>query len=135
MPLNKLIKNVCCVYPTAILLKIKHIIKAYELLKLKKKGFIFSASKFEHPIERALIEKKNILKVNKKAFIKRQSNFINYHYYDVGQFYWGKADDWLKSRTIFEKYSKIYPLSRFEAIDINYKDDLKHAKILFKTKF
>ena len=56
---NKKIKisNICCIYPTAILLKASHIKKSYAIFNNIKEGFLFSAAKFEHPIERALRRK------------------------------------------------------------------------------
>ncbi len=128
------IDNVCCIYPTAILLKSFHIKKSYKSFKNYKAGFLFSAAKFEHPIERALIRKGNkILMVNKK-YENKESNKIKDHFYDLGQFYWGKTIDWVNKKSILDKNSQIYLLSRNEAIDINYKDDLQLAKALFSKK-
>ena len=129
---GKKIQNICCIYPTAVLLKAKHLKRSFKILKKKNSGFIFSVSRFEHPIERAIFKKNKNLQILKKKFIHKQSNLIKDHYYDAGQFYWGKSSDWLKNDMIFTKNSEIYCLSRFEAIDINYKDDLNLAKILFK---
>ena len=103
-------------------------------MKKKKNGFVFSVQQYEHPIERAISINHNEIKIFKKKYAKAQSNYLKKYFYDAGQFYWGKIDDWLKSETIFNKRSSIYQLTRYEAVDINVKDDLKLAKILFKNR-
>lgn len=128
------IDNICCIYPTAILLKSLHIKKSYTRFKNIKDGFLFSAAKFEHPIERAFTKKgKKFFMVNKK-YENKQSNKIKDHFYDLGQFYWGTTFDWINKKSILDKNSEIYLLSRTEVIDINYKEDLKLAKALFRIK-
>lgn len=131
---NKNLDHICCIYPTAILLKARHIKKSLAMIKKKKNGFIFSAQLFDHPIERAISINRNGVKIFKKKYAKVQSNFLTKYYFDAGQFYWGKVNDWIKNETIFDKKTSIYQLSRYEAVDINVKDDLKLAKILFKNK-
>lgn len=131
---KKNFSNICCIYPTAVLLKNFHIKKSFFRFKKMKKGFLFSAAKFEHPIERALkLKGKKITMLNKK-YENKESNKINDHYYDLGQFYWGKKNDWLNKKSILDEDSEIYLLSRNEAVDINYKEDLELVKALFKTK-
>ena len=50
--------NVCCIYPTAVLLKSYHLKKSFSAFKKFKKSFLFSAQKFTSPPQRALIRKK-----------------------------------------------------------------------------
>ena len=131
---KKKLNYICCIYPTAVLLDSKHIKKSLQMMKKKKNGFVFSVQQYEHPIERAISINRNEIKILKKKYAKTQSNYLKKYFYDAGQFYWGKIDDWLKSETIFNKRSSIYQLNRYEAVDINVKDDLKLAKILFKNR-
>jgi len=131
---NIKINNLCCIYPTAILLTSQHIKKSFYIFKKNKKRFLFSAQKFDHPIQRAIIRKKRGIKFFNKFFLNTQSNNLPTYYHDAGQFYWGCPEQWLKNNSIFQKNSVIYPLERYEAVDINVKEDLELAKILFKLR-
>ena len=53
---------------------------------------------------------------------------------DVGQFYWGKRNIWLKHKQIFSLKSSIIEISELESCDINTYDDLKIAKKLAMKK-
>lgn len=131
---NIKINNLCCIYPTAILLTSQHIKKSFHIFKKNKKRFLFSAQKFDHPIQRAIIQKKNGIKILNKFFLNTQSNHLPTYYHDAGQFYWGSPKQWLNNNSIFQNTSIIYPLARYEAVDINVKEDLELAKILFKLR-
>ena len=128
------IDSLCCIYPTAILLTSNHIKKSFNIFKKNEKRFLFSAQKFDHPIERAMLRKHNGIKILNKNFLNTQSNHLLSSYHDAGQFYWGSSKEWLKNNSIFKNNSVIYPLSRYEAVDINVKEDLELAKILFKLR-
>ena len=44
---------VCCIYATAPFLKVEDLIRGYEIFKKNKWNFVFSATKFSYPIQRA----------------------------------------------------------------------------------
>ena len=131
---NLKIKNVCCVYPTAVLITSKQLINSFKEFKKNRFNFLFSAQKFPHPIQRAIIKKKNGLKMLKREYYNKQSNHLLDTYYDAGQFYWGSLNCWLKKNVVFEKKSSIYLLTRYDSVDINIDEDWNLAKILFKYK-
>ena len=53
---------------------------------------------------------------------------------DVGQFYWGKRNLWLRHKRIFSLKSSIIKIPELETCDINTYDDLKLAKKLAMKK-
>ena len=48
---------------------------------------------------------------------------------DAGQFYWGKADSWLKKKFLYLAKSFGFDLPRYRAIDV---DDIKDLNLLKK---
>lgn len=110
--LKKLKKNfryVCCVYPTAPLMRPKDLMKGYEMLKKNNSKYIFSAN-----LSRSL---------NSKLFKRNERMFE-----DSGQFYWGSNDIWKKNSNILNKSSMIVKIPKIYAQDLNTLKDLKILK-------
>ena len=124
---------ICCVYPTAVLMKKKFIIDTYKLIKKNDKKFIFPASKFEYPILRSFRkdEKGRIKMLNSKYFNYRSQDLVDY-FHDAGQFYWGSKKSWLKKSKFFDKYSGFYEIPRLQSQDIDNLEDFKMAEIIKK---
>tara|TARA_A100001015_G_scaffold297557_1_gene379220 strand:- start:170 stop:826 length:657 start_codon:yes stop_codon:yes gene_type:complete len=97
---------VCCIYPTAPLIRYKDLIKGYEKLKKNKSKYIFSA---------------NLVEKSKKKFFTRGQNKFE----DSGQFYWGTYNKWMKNSNLIGKESLIIKIPLSNAHDLNDFDDLK----------
>ena len=68
----------------------KHIIEARKILKKNKQKYVFSATKYEHPIQRAFSIKKYKASLFQKYKLEtRTQDFISY-YHDAAQFYVAK---------------------------------------------
>ena len=130
---NQYPKAVCCIFPTAVFVKDKDIIKAYKIFKTGKWNFVFSATTFAHTFERSFYKKKNngVKMLFPKRYKKRTQDFKKM-YYDTGQFYWGKTEAWLKNKPIFDKSSTIINIPAWRAHDIDTLDDWKRAEIYSK---
>ena len=128
-------KFVCCIYPTAALLRPVDLKKSFKIIKSMKWNYIFSATKNSYPIERAfnLTAAKRVVMVNKKNFSKRSQDF-KYSFHDSGQFCWGTYEGWRTQKIIFDKNSSIYLMSTLKAHDIDNLDDWKIVKKLYKYK-
>ncbi len=50
--------------------------------------------------------------------------------HDAGQFYWGRSDAWLDNRKIFDHWSTIVQLPRWQVQDIDTPDDWVTAEVL-----
>ena len=137
--INKLKKiykfeTVCCVYPTSIFATPKIIKKAMSIIKTKSIKFVFSAKKYEHPVQRAFIIKKNKIKaVNQNNFFKRTQDFED-QYFDAGQFYIANFRNFLLKKNQFDLPSKAIIFNRFSSIDIDNFDDLKDAEKIVNLK-
>jgi N-acylneuraminate cytidylyltransferase len=126
---------ICCIYPTAALLKPIDLKKSFKSIKTYKWNYIFSATKNIHPIERAfnLTADKRVVMINKKNFFKRSQDFKD-SFHDTGQFCWGTYEGWHKQQIIFDKNSSIYLMSALRSHDIDTPDDWKILKKLYKYK-
>ena len=58
------IKNVCCIYPTSVLIQKDDLKLGLKFLKLKKWDYIFSAAAYEHPIFRSFKQNSKKKKLN-----------------------------------------------------------------------
>ena len=89
---NKVLPTyILIIYPTSVFIKSKHILSAFKLLKKNNNKMIFTAKKFPHPIERSFTFKRRISYYNKKKLKSKTQDLVE-HYYDLGQFYFCKAN-------------------------------------------
>ena len=121
--------DICCIYPTAPLIRTKDIINSYKIIP--KKNYIFSANKTSLKKGRVFLinDKNQIVNFNKSKLSRK--NFI-----DAGQFYWASATTWMSKKRIISIGSKIKKIPEKFAQDLNNMDDLlllqKKYKIIKK---
>lgn len=126
-------KFVCCIYATAAFIRASDIIKGYNKLKSNKWNYVFSAATFPSPILRSFSKNlKGQIKMFSSKYYSKRSQDLEEFFYDVGQFYWARANTWLKLRPIFVKNSTIINITRIRALDINTPEDWKFAKNIGK---
>ena len=124
---------ICCVYPTAVLMKKKFIIDTFKLIKKNNKNFVFPASKFEYPILRSFKRVSNgNIKMPFPKYFKYRSQDLEEYYHDAGQFYWGSEKSWLRKLKFFDKYSDFYEIPKSQSQDIDNLEDFKIAEIFKK---
>lgn len=124
---------VFCIYPTSVFIKKKHLQKGIKILNENKAIFVFSATKYPHPIQRSFFFRKNKLTKNFQNFGKTQTQKLDVNYFDAGQFYVGKPNNWIKFDNIFQKNSLIVELSQNECKDIDDINDWKFAELLYQN--
>ena len=123
---------VCCLYPTAPLIKEKDIQESFEQLKASKSNYVFSGTRFSYPIQRALVKNKdNKIKMMDKKEFETRSQDLQITYHDAGQFYWGTADAFLNEIPFFHYNSEIFILPKERVQDIDSIDDWHFAEKLF----
>tara|TARA_B100001057_G_scaffold385783_1_gene392584 strand:- start:15033 stop:15716 length:684 start_codon:yes stop_codon:yes gene_type:complete len=130
---NKSIKYLCCIFAASPLIRSNDLRKAYLQIKTDKFDYVFSATNYSYPVERAFKIKKDKLKMLNKNNYKKKSQSFKETYHDAGQFYFGKINSWLKKKIIFDKNSKIIKLPNWRVQDIDVKDDWKRVEILYKN--
>ena len=125
-------KYICCMFPTAPLMKTMDVRLGYNKIKKNKYNYVFSSTTFPTSIFRSFYSdnKKTPKPCFPKKFTKTFRNKTNF-FYDAGQFYWGKTEAWLNKKNIFAKYSSIIEIPRWRAVDINTLEDWNVANKLF----
>ena len=124
---------ICCLYATAPFAQAYDIEAAQnDLHTTPGLRFVFSATSFPSPIERAFtIDPQSGLAsmINPELFDKRSQD-LQTVFHDAAQFYWGRPEAWLKSKNLFES-SKPYLLPRWRVQDIDDEDDWIRAEQLY----
>ena len=125
---------ICCIYPTSVFINSHDLKESYKLFIKKKWNFIFSATNYLYPIQRAFYQKKNgsIKMFRPKNYFKRSQDLVKV-YHDAGQFYWGASNAWKKKKEIIKAKSSIYVMPSYRVIDIDNKDDWKRAELLYQV--
>ncbi|MCW1360261.1 pseudaminic acid cytidylyltransferase [Campylobacter sp. US33a] len=128
--------NICALYATAPLIDSEILKKAFEKFLDNKSEFLFSASEFDYPIQRAFyLDEKNQVYMFDESFYKSRSQDLTKAYHDAGAFYFGKNKAWLENDFLFKPYSSVYLLPRNLVCDIDTLEDLEFAKILYKVSY
>ena len=125
---------VCCIYATAPFITSEDLVNGQRLLKESGVKFVFTATEYDFPIQRAF-------KLNKQGrpemfqpdqFLARSQD-LEPAYHDAGQFYWGRADAFKEGIPYFGEHSLplLLPASRVQ--DIDTFEDWKKAEMLFSS--
>ena len=110
--------------------------KAIKKYLEKKNDFLLCVKKFNHPIERSFTLNKNriIEKKTLKNLLKNTQSFEK-RYFDLGQFYIGSKENWIKKKQIFTNNTYCFDLSDHSIFDIDEPNDLNVVKTIFLKNF
>lgn len=131
---GEIINYACCIYATAPFLQMKYLIESYVKLINSNKSFVFSATSYTFPIQRAL-RISDQLEVS-AAFpekILSRSQDLDEFYHDAGQFYWGTADAFINKINLFSDSSIAILIPRYLVQDIDTEEDWEYAELLYKS--
>lgn len=124
---------VCCIYATAPFIKAIDIKNGLKLLKSQSSDYIFTATNFPYPIQRAFRMKKNrVIEMFYPKHYKSRSQDLEKSYHDAGQFYWGHTESWIKKKPMISNKAKPIFLPRDQVHDIDTIEDWKIAERFFK---
>lgn len=124
----------CCLYPTAVLVEPRDLVRAFKLLPSSSLSQVCVAStvRFSHPIERSLVMGANgtLVPTQKDLLATRTQDFPT-RWYDAGQFYWANTARWLDSTPLLEKVIG-YELPPWRAVDIDNEADWTSAEEMYR---
>ena len=126
------LNKVCCIYPTAVFCNKDLLKKAFKKLD-KKTKYVFSATKFNHPIYRSFQKKNKKISMIFPSKEKKRTQDLPETYHDAAQFYLGWKNSWKKNKSIFNKSSKFIEINKNKTQDIDNLDDWKLAEIKYSN--
>ena len=125
-------EGVCCLYATAPFVQSEDLKKALDILpQTPIDRFVFTATSYEYPIQRALRIKSDSGQAqmwHPEHFNKRSQD-LEEAFHDAGQFYWGRPSAWLTAGNLFEG-SRVLLLPRWRVQDIDSQDDWTRAELM-----
>ena len=129
-----LFENVCCLYPTSPFVKASYLSNALKELKnCKKEVFVFSATSYASPIQRAFyMDENGFSKMFDKNSFKLRTQDLKKAFHDAAQFYLASTKTWLNQENIFD-CSKPFFLPRLFVQDIDTFEDWEDAEIIFEV--
>lgn len=121
-------------YATAVFMTADDVKGSLALLDEAEVDFVMGAAEFPAPIERAFsVDHQGQVHVRESAHIATRSQDLAPAYYDVGQFYWGRAGSWLTPIPVVAARTRAYVLDSRRVVDIDTVDDWARAEALFKV--
>lgn len=124
--------DVCCLYATAPLIRAEILKDAAGEFKKQECKFLFSATAFDFPIQRAIkLDGNARVSMFYPQFEKTRSQDLEPAFHDAGAFYFGKKEAWLECSALFAPHSKAYLLPRNLVCDIDTLEDFEFAKKLY----
>jgi len=122
--------EVCCIYPTAPLMKSSHLTAGLDLLE-NEIASVFPVVPFSFPILRSLkVDEDNFVSMNWPEYSQTRSQDLPAAYHDAGQWYWLRPE--LISDSLYSDNSKVIILSEMEVQDIDNESDWKMAEVKWK---
>ena len=129
---NSSFSDVCCLYATAPLITAEILKEAAGEFKKQECKFLFSATAFDFPIQRAIkLDENARVSMFYPQFEKTRSQDLELAFHDAGAFYFGKKEAWLECSALFAPHSKAYLLPRNLVCDIDTLEDFEFAKKLY----
>ena len=128
--------HVCCLYATAPLITGEILREAYGKFKEAGCEFLFSATEFSFPIQRAIrLEQNGTVNMFYPQFALTRSQDLERAYHDAGAFYFGRREAWLEKKPIFAPHSRAFLLPRNLVCDIDTPEDFEFAQKLYRINY
>ena len=122
---------VCCLYATAPFVQQQDLLKGFELIQTKSLNYVFSATSYPFPIQRAIkLDKDGAVNMFSPEHFNTRSQDLEEAWHDAGQFYWGRSEAWLSKARIFSPQSSTVALPRFRVQDIDTSEDWQRAELM-----
>ena len=121
----------CCLYATAPFVQSKDLSEALALLTDSCADFVFSATSFPFPIQRAIrvADDKSVRMVQPEHLLTRSQD-LDEMFHDAGQFYWGSAIAFVEQRPFFSPRSRAFLIPRYRVQDVDTPEDWERAELM-----
>ncbi len=131
---GQILEQVCCLYATAPFVSGDDLQRGLTVLNETGADFAFTVTSYAFPIQRAIrITPVGRVEMFNHEHFNSRSQDLEDAYHDAGQFYWGRADAWVRRRMIFGPNSVPVMLPRHRVQDIDTPEDWTRAELMFKA--
>ena len=125
------VQEVCCIYPGVPFISTKDLRAAYEQLLATGANYVFPVTGFPSPIQRALRRHPDgSVSPFQPEYAATRTQDLELGYYDVGQFYWGRASSWLDGLNIHLNGTTVV-IPEWRVVDIDTPADWERAELLY----
>ena len=111
---------VCCIYPTAPLLRVADLRAGLDVLMSGTWAYVFSATRFDAPVHRAFeLSGSGAVRMLFPKHFNTRTQDLPAVYHDAAQFYWGRPAAWIDQLRLFAEHSTavLIPQSRVQDVD------------------
>lgn len=129
------INYVCCISATAPLLQVEVLKQGFQKLKQGNENieYVFPVTRFGFPIQRALkLKRGGVVEPFFRKHISSRSQDLVPSFHDAGQFYWGRAEAYLKEHEPLNSSSLGLILPRYLVQDIDDEEDWLQAELFYE---
>lgn len=125
---------VTCAYATAPFLQATDLQAAHRAMEEGKWDYVFSATGFPAPIERAFrVSQAGAVGMDHPEHFLTRSQDLEPAFHDAGQFYVGTPDAWKEKRRLFDAGSSVIELPSWRVQDVDTQEDWRRAELMFKA--
>ena len=130
---NEAAVQVCCVYPTSVLMNSDDLHGSLKLLQDQEWQYVFSASQpNSSPFRSFKKSGQGGVEMIFPNYWGSRSQDLPDSFVDTGFFYWATAGSWRKAEPIFGPNSTFIEIPAIRAIDINTESDWLRAEAIFE---
>ena len=124
--------NCCCLYATAPFVTSDLLQQAKEKTHNLQLDCVFPITKFNYPIQRALFQESNKIRLAMPEHQFSRSQDLPQAYHDTGMFYWFNIDKILTAGTLWTENTGGLEVSELQCQDIDTIEDWKLAELKFQ---
>ena len=125
--------QVCCVYPTSVLMNSNDLKDSLELLQTQEWEYVFAASQpNSSPLRSFTKSELGGLEMLFPKYWSSRSQDLPDCFVDAGFFYWATAKTWIQAEPIFGPNSTFVDIPEIRAIDVNTEDEWLRAESIFE---
>ena len=126
-------ERVCCIYPGVPFIQIDDLKRTLALRLEGATNYCFPVPQFPSAIQRALQRMDDgTMQPFSPQFEMTRTQDLEPAYHDAAQFYWGKADAWLRNTSIYSSGIG-YVIPNWRVVDIDTPEDWLRAEMIFKS--
>ena len=124
-------RHLCCVYPTSPFLSATDLASGLATLESDSKSYVYSVTRFDFPIQRALMISEQGVTAFDPAGYARRSQDLTPMWHDAGQFYWGTIESFVEASPLLGERIGVVEIPGYRCQDIDDEADWRAAELKY----